>query len=127
MLEAVRITRMTEALELNDKQIAEFFPRLKQMDDGIREVTRARSKLVKELDSLLDRGSKEAELRAKLSQIDNLEIERLNKMKNFKLEMDRILTVKQQAKMVVFNHNFDEEIREMVREIRQKRMKHFRN
>jgi hypothetical protein len=127
MLEAVRITRMTEALELSDRQIAEFFPKLKQMDDGLRDLGKTKARLVTELDSILTKGVKEAELKAKLAQIENLEAERFNRMKTFKTEADRILTIKQQARLMVFNQNFDEEIRQMVRDIRQKRMKHFRD
>jgi hypothetical protein len=97
------------------------------MDDGLRDLGKTKARLVTELDSILTKGVKEAELKAKLAQIENLEAERFNRMKTFKTEADRILTIKQQARLMVFNQNFDEEIRQMVRDIRQKRMKHFRD
>ncbi|MBI4727492.1 hypothetical protein HY768_09815 [candidate division TA06 bacterium] len=126
MLEAVRIARMTEALELSDRQIAEFFPKLKQMEDGLMELGKARQKYIGQLDSLLNAGAREQELKAKMDQIENNEVERWQRMKTFKTKIDGILTVKQQARMLVFIQKFDEEIRDMVRDIRQKKMKHFR-
>ena len=125
MLEAMRITRMTEELKLTDKQIAEFFPRLKEMEANMREMGKNRKKGIGQLDSLLNAGAKDQELKAKMAQIERTEAEKWQQMKAFKIKLDGILTVKQQAQMLVFNQKFDEEIRDMVREIRQKRMKQF--
>ena len=126
MLEAVRITRMTEALELTDQQIAVFFPKHKQLEEGLMQLGKARQKYIAQLDSLLKAGAREQELKTKMTQIENNEAERWQRMKAFKTYADGILTVKQQARMLVFIQRFDEEIRDMVREIRQKKMKHYR-
>jgi Spy/CpxP family protein refolding chaperone len=125
MLEAVRITRMTEALELTDKQIAEFFPKLKEMEANMREAGRQQQKYLGQLDSMLISGAKDQELKAKMTQIENAEAERWQRMKSFKMKLDGILTIKQKAKMLVFNQKFDEEIRDMVRDIRQKKMRRY--
>ncbi|MHB8155908.1 MAG: hypothetical protein ACYDEQ_00690 [Desulfocucumaceae bacterium] len=125
MLEAVRISRMTETLELSDQQIAQFFPRLKEMESDLKETGRHHQKLLGQLDSLLNAGARDQELKAKMSQIENAEAERRQRMKTFKTKLDGILTVKQQAKMLVFNQKFDEEIRGMVRDIRQKKMRRY--
>jgi Spy/CpxP family protein refolding chaperone len=126
MLEAVRITRMTEELQLTDKQIAQFFPRLKEMESGLREMRRDQQKFIRQLDSLLTAGAGERELKAKMTQMENAEAGRHQQMKAFRAKLDGMLTVKQQAKMLVFNQKFDEEIRGMVRDIRQKKIKQYR-
>lgn len=125
MLEAVRISRMTETLELSDQQIAQFFPKLKEMESNLKETSRHHQRLLGQLDSLLAAGAKDQELKAKMVQIENAEAERWQRMRSFKTKLDGILTVKQQAKMLIFNQKFDEEIREMVREIRQKKMRRY--
>jgi hypothetical protein len=125
MLEAMRITRMTEALELTDQQIAVFFPKLKEMEAGMSEMSQTQRRLISQLDSLLNAGAREPELKDMIARIENAEAEKWKNMKAFKAKIDGILTVKQKAKMLVFNQKFDEEIRDMVRDIRQKRMKHF--
>jgi len=125
MLEAVRISRMTEELQLTDQQIAQFFPKLKEMEANLRETGRHQQKLLGQLDSLLAAGAKDPELKAKMTQIENDEAERRQRMKMFKAKLDGILTVKQQARMLVFNRKFDDEIRDMVRDIRQKKMRRF--
>jgi len=126
MLEAMRITRMTETLELSDQQIAQFFPKLKEMEANLREAGKQQQKYIGQLDSLLNAGAKDQVLKVKMTQIENNEVQRWQKMKTFKIKLDGILTVKQQAQMLVFNQKFDEEIRDMVRDIRQKKMRQFK-
>lgn len=126
MLEALRIARMTEALELSDQQIAEFIPKLKQVEEGLMELDKARQKYIGQLDSLLNAGARDQELKAKMSQIDASEAEKWQKMKAFKAKVEGTLTVKQQARLQVFIQKFDEEIRDMVRDIRQKKMRRYR-
>jgi hypothetical protein len=126
MLEAMRIARMTEELQLTDRQIAEFFPKLKEMEASMRGMGKNQRKLINQLDSLLNAGAKEQELKAKMTQIENSEAEKWQQMRACKAKLDGILTVKQKARMLVFNQKFDEEIRDMVRDIRQKRMKQFK-
>jgi hypothetical protein len=123
MLEAMRITRMTEELKLTDKQIAEFFPKLKEMEANIKEMGKNQRTLIGQLDSMLNAGAKDQDLKAKMAQIDKAEAERWNQLKTSKAKIDGILTIKQQAKMLVFKQKFDQEIKDMVRDIRQKRMK----
>ena len=125
MLEAVRISRMTETLELSDQQIAQFFPKLKEMEANLREAGRQQQKYIGQLDSLLIAGAKDQELKVKMTQIENAEAVRWQQMKSFKIKIDGILTIKQKAQMLVFNQKFDEEIRDMVRDIRQKKMRRY--
>ena len=123
MLEAVRISRMTEALNLSDDQIASFFPRMHKMEDEMRQLGRQRRTLIKELERLLQAKAKEAELRPLVEQIDKLDAQRYQRMESEHAELDKLLSVEQRARLRVFNHSFDDEIRTMVRGIREKRMR----
>ncbi len=123
MLEAVRISRMTEELGLSDEQIAKFFPRMHKMEDTMRDLDRQRRKLITELDRLLQAKAKDAELRSLVEQLDKLDAQKFQRMEAEHAELDKLLTVEQRAKLRVFNHRFDDEIRSMVRGIREKRMR----
>ena len=114
MLEAVRISRMTEELGLSDEQIAKFFPRMHKMEDAMRGLDRQRRTLIKELDRQLQAKAKEADLRAMVEQIDRLDAQKFQKMESEHAELDKLLTVEQRAKLRVFNHRFDDEIRQVV-------------
>ena len=123
MLEAVRISRMTEELGLSDEQISKFFPRLRKMEEAMRELEHQRHKLIKEMDRQLQASAKEAELRTLVEQIDKLDAQKFQRMESDHAELDKLLTVEQRARLRVFNHHFDDEIRAMVRGIREKRMR----
>jgi len=123
MLEAVRISRMTEELGLSDEQISKFFPRMHKMENEIRELDKQRRKLIAELDRQLQAKAKESDLRALVEQLDKLDAQKFQRMESEHAELDQLLTVEQRAKLRVFNHRFDDELRSMVRGIREKRMR----
>jgi septal ring factor EnvC (AmiA/AmiB activator) len=126
MLEAVRISRMTEAVDLSEEQIAKFFPRLRKMEESLRAFDKQRDALVDELEKLLAGAPKDAELRARLDQIDKIEEQKQRRRLADRAELDALLSLPQRAKLRVFNQRFEDEVRSMVRVIRERRMKHLR-
>jgi len=122
MLEAVRVSRLTEVLKLTDEQIATFIPKLKQLEERQRQLGHQRQKALRELEKRLQASAKEAEIKAKLAELDRLEGERLQRMREMRTELDKLLSIEQQARWRVFNDRFDQEIRDMVKEIRVRRM-----
>lgn len=123
MLEAVRITRMTEALNLSQDQIARFFPKLKQLDDDHRQMRRRHRDLVTRLEKMMQREVGEKDLRAKLDSIDRLRQESMMRMDRIHRELDTVLTLEQRARWRVFEENFDDEIRRMVMQAKEKRFR----
>jgi hypothetical protein len=126
MLEAVRISRMTEALDLSEEQIAKFFPRLRKTEETMRAFDKQRDQLTADLEKLLSDNPRDGDLKAKLDQIDKLEEQKLRRLLADRGDLDGILSVPQRAKLRVFNQRFEDEVRSMVRTIRERRMKHFR-
>lgn len=124
MLEAVRISRMTEALDLSEDQIAAFFPRLRKMEENRRSLNRQRDELIAELEKTLAGAPKDAELKARLDQLDRIEEQKLRRSLADHAELDALLSIPQRAKLRVFNQRFEDEVRMMVRTIRERRMKH---
>jgi hypothetical protein len=126
MLEAVRVARMTEMLELNNQQISKFFPKLKQMEENQREVRNKHRALVDQLEKLMIRKAKDQELKAKLDSLDQLQKETLRNMEKVHHELDAMLTIQQRALWRIFDQNFDEEIRKMVVQVKEKRYRRIR-
>lgn len=119
MLEAVRVSRMTEMLQLSNDQISKFFPKLKQLEDSQREVRKKHQVLVAQLEELMIRKAKDKEIKAKLDSISRLEKETFRNMEKIHQELDTMLTVKQRAMWRIFDQNFDEEIRRMVIQVKE--------
>lgn len=126
MLEAVRISRMTEAVNLSEDQIAKFFPRLRKMEESLRAFDKQRDDLVTELEKLLADSPNDAELKSKLDQIDRIEELKLRRLLSGRAELDALLSLSQRARLRVFNQRFEEEVRSMVRTIRERRMRRIR-
>ena len=122
MLEALRITRMTEVLRLSDEQIAKFIPRLKQIEERQRQLRQERSQRIQRLAESLERKIPEKDLRAQLDTLEKLEREEMPKIRQMMQGLDSLLNLEQRVRWRVFNERFGEEIREMVRDIHRKRM-----
>jgi len=117
---------MTEALDLTDDQVARFFPRLRKMEEALRALDRQRDSLTAEMERLLAGAPREAELKARLGQLDRIEEHKQRRMLSDRAELDALLSLSQRARLRVFNQRFEDEVRTMVRTIRERRMKHLR-
>ncbi len=122
LLEAVRVTRMTEALKLSDEQVDRFFSRLKQLEGKRRQLRQEKSRIIEELSRLLEQAEKQKELKTKIEELEKLEQEEREGIRRMMKGLDSLLTIEQQARWRVFNERFDQEIRNMAREIHRKRM-----
>ena len=122
MLEAIRVTRMTEALKLSEDQVAKFLPRLKRIEEQQRLLREDRARKLGQLAEMLDKPERQKDLKARLEELDKLDQEQMQRVRQMMRDLDTMLTVEQRARWRVFNERFDSEIREMVREIRKKRM-----
>jgi uncharacterized protein (DUF1778 family) len=126
MLEAIRVIRMTEVLKLTEEQVAKFLPRLKQIEERQRNLRQERARMVDQLAEMLDKPERQKELKPKLDELEKLEQEQMQRTRQLMRDLDTLLTVEQRARWRVFNERFGEEIREMAKEIRKKRMDHHR-
>lgn len=123
MLEAVRISRLTEAVGLNEEQIEKFIPRLKRMEEQQRQLGEKHRQALEDIALLLESGAKDDQLKARLDELDRADAEKFNALRTGRNDLDALLTVGQRARWRVFNERFDREIRHMVRQLRERRMR----
>lgn len=123
MLEAVRISRMTEALTLTDDQISKFFPKLKQLEENQRELRKKHRVLVERLETMMKNKAADRDIKSKIDSIDNLRKETYRNRERIFQELDTILSLQQRAMWRVFDENFDDEIRKMVMQSRERRFR----
>jgi len=119
MIEDLRIVRLTKELNLNDQQLAKFLPKMREIEASRREFHQKRVGLIKDMDDLLGRKASEKDLQAKLSDLDKLENDLQSRERDNRKALVGQLSVEQQARFVVFQENFEREIRELIRGIRQ--------
>ncbi|MEO0137762.1 MAG: Spy/CpxP family protein refolding chaperone [candidate division WOR-3 bacterium] len=121
IIEKVRIYKLTEELDLTEEQMTKLFPKLKAMRKDEQEFYRQRGTLIKELKNLLDEKADEGEILKILNKLQELQKKRHEtQLKEFE-EIRQILTPIQQAKFIIFQEEFEREIRELIREVRRRR------
>jgi len=119
MIEDLRIVRLTKELNLNDQQLAKFLPKIREIEASRREFHQKRMGLIKDMEDLLGRKASEKDLQAKLSEMDKSETDFQSRERETRKALVGQLSVEQQVRFVVFQENFEREIRELIRGIRQ--------
>jgi len=119
MIEDLRIVRLTKELNLTDQQLAKFLPKMREIEASRREYHQKRMGLIKDMEDLLGRKASEKDLQAKLSEMDKLETDFLSTERETRKTLINQLSVEQQARLVVFQENFERDMRELIRGIRQ--------
>jgi hypothetical protein len=119
MIEDLRIVRLTKELNLNDQQLAKFLPKIREIEASRRDFHQKRMGLIKDMEDLLGRKASEKDLQAKLSEMDKSETDFQSRERETRKALVGQLSVEQQVRFVVFQENFEREIRELIRGIRQ--------
>ncbi|MBN2602041.1 MAG: hypothetical protein JXR87_08610 [Candidatus Marinimicrobia bacterium] len=108
-MEALRIWKMTEYLELSAEQSAQFFPRLKEFENSIHENQNMQREIMKSIYELLrDDNVKTSEKDVKnyAKRLADLEKEISNQKEAFIINIGDVLREDQQLKFIVFDNRF---------------------
>jgi len=120
-LETLRQVRMIEALDLDDETAARLTVLDRERQAQSRELQRHIDDLHDELEAALDEEKSEAELRAIRSQIQEKRNALHENRIRFYRDAEEYLTPRQVAKLMVFERNFTQDIREYMREVQRER------
>jgi Spy/CpxP family protein refolding chaperone len=115
-IDAVRIWRLTETLKLDTGTSAKLSSLLSSLDHQRRDIVRERTGTINIL-KLAIKSPKPDESKIKTS-LEKLENNRhaMQELSNSEMsELKKILTIEQQARYVVFQHEFNHEMRGMIR------------
>ncbi len=121
MIRAMRIVRMRERLNLSEEQVAALLPRLSRCDSLMISHRKAQAEdfnLLKE--ELAKRNPSEVKLSQIMDRLKKEEDEHHQQMTRLRDEMLSLLSVEQQARFVIFEVEFEREIRRFIGEIREK-------
>lgn len=115
MVETIRIYKITEELNLTEDQSMRFFPKLKEMRIVKEEFNQTRIKLTEQLEGYLKDPNKfTKDIKSIITEIETNELKLREKENRIKKEINNILTPEQQAKFMLFQMRFNQEMREMV-------------
>jgi len=121
MIRAMRIMRMRERLNLSDEQVAALLPRLSRRDSLMISHRKAQAEDFQLLKQELAKSNpSESKLKEIMDRLKKEEDEHHQQMTRLRDEMLSVLSVEQQAKFVIFEVEFEREIRRFIKRIRER-------
>lgn len=117
MIEAIKIWKLTEFLDLDEEQMVTFFPKLKKIENHRRTTFRERRKKLLKLKELLDKEKSDKKIKNMINDIIEFDKEQKEEEEKLREEVMSVLTVKQQAKFLLFEERFGEAIRKIIKNL----------
>lgn len=118
-LEQFKKLRMMETLKLDEQTSLKFFARYNKQQDDLRALNEKRNGYIDELQALQRQEAPDAEFQKVLDKLRDLVKPAVEIREKFLDDIASILTPKQQAEYVVFERNFIQNVREIMREMQQ--------
>lgn len=119
-IETLRMWKLTKDLDLDEKTSAQLFPLLNKYDKKRAGIEIDMREGMKELRESL-KEKREGQLKSILERLEqnHKNMQRINDEE--REDLKRILTIEQQAKFIIFQHEFDREIKRIIAEVRERR------
>jgi len=121
VIEKVRIYRLTQELDLSTEQAMKFFPKLNEFQKIEREFNKQRMDIIFELKALIMSNADDQKISEVVNRFEELQKEKFKKQFAKMKEMWEILTPVQRAKYLIFEDEFNREIREMIKKVKKLR------
>lgn len=118
-IETIRIWRLTERLKLDPATIAKIAPLLSSFDQRRKDIMQEQAATVRELRLLLNFSKPdEAKIKAALDRLEkNQQV--IQEIRRREIDgLKGILTIEQQARFLLFQQEFERELREMIASVR---------
>ena len=119
LLRIIRIWKLVDELELKEEQLVEFLPRFKELNELRFEHSRSRRKAVDELKKLLETDSSQDHIKSVIDELRNSEIEFRQKERQLEDKLNSGLTIRQQAKFVVFQTVYWRDMQQLRRKLQE--------
>jgi len=121
-LEQWKQIRLMEKLQMSEEVSIRFFARYRTHTDELRTLGRERAEVIEGLAGLAKKKGNEADIERSLGDLGMLEEKVATTRSSFLEELKSILTIHQIAAYVVFERDFNQNIREIMQEVAKERM-----
>jgi hypothetical protein len=118
IIDAYRVWRLTDVLDLSEDEMPVFFSRIRNIGEAEAEHRKAERDAVKQIETLIDSGAGEAELREALDEYEEMRQAHWNDIQKLREDAASMLTLEQRCKYAVFEEEFRSEIRKMIEDVR---------
>jgi hypothetical protein len=123
-IELIRMWKLTEDLDLSEEVGAKLFPILHKYDEKRVALNKERHDIFSQLRKALENeASSDEAIEGVMEKLEKNTLAELNLIRQQRKELKGILTPKQQAKFILFQREFHREIRKIIAEARDRRVR----
>jgi hypothetical protein len=108
------ISQFQQVAEVNDEVFAKILPFLRQFVTDRFEISARRTRSLNQIRQLTNRGGADDEIKQMIKELDQADADGLANQQKFLNNTDPLLTVRQQAKVRIFQAMADQRIRQML-------------
>jgi len=119
-IELIWMWKLTEELDLTQEEGAKVFPILRQYEEQKRALREENKHLVRELDRMIKANASEGELKKTIRALEENDTKLHEVQQEGFQKLEKILSVEQQAKYIVFQAEFRREIHGLLRKAKGK-------
>ena len=118
----MKMWKMLEVLDLTQEQSDKFLPAWREMQKAEKTFREKREDLLKSLQAVLgEEKLDEKKIREILGQLDKERLQMEEVQQRFRQKAEDVLTLEQQAKLLLFEDRFEKRMMEIIRQYREKR------
>lgn len=121
-IQTMKMWKMLEVLDLTDEQSNDFLPAWRELQKAQKDFREKREELLKSLEAVLgEEKPDEGKIRNILSQLEK-ERSRFDEVQQrFRQKAQEVLTLEQQAKLLLFEDRFEKRMMEIIRQYRERK------
>jgi hypothetical protein len=109
--------RLMEAVPMNEETSVRFFARYQKHEENIRIIGKERNTFIDQLQDMIKSNAKEADMENTIKDIGMSEEKVLEEHTKFIEDLKDILSIKQISEYIVFERNFNKNLRELMRDV----------
>ena len=122
IIEKVKIYRLTQELDLSTEQAEVFFPKLHELQKIEKDFHEQRAEMLRELKGLVVDGENEHEIVIIITEFEDAQKKKVDAHIQKMEDIWMVLTPVKRAKFLIFEDEFHQEIREMIKEVKKHRI-----
>lgn len=119
-IERFKTMRLVETLKLQEEESVRFFAKQNTHDEKVRELMRSRNGTLDEIAENVREQSESAEIQKRIEAILEIDQNIFQERKRYQEEIRKLLSQEQFAKFLLFERDFEQQVRDAMREMRRR-------
>jgi Spy/CpxP family protein refolding chaperone len=122
-IERFKEVRLIETLDLKEEQAVRFFTRMKDFEKRRHELQKAKGEALDKIEQAIKDGADDKTLEKLFPDVPAADMRIGEERAKFFNSLSDILTLQQRGKLLLFERNFERDLRDAIRETQQRRVK----